>query len=71
MNNCYEIRIVFIRHGEVIDEMIFRRVTDRSPQGAITKALHKTRVRKGYAQGHTYNCEKLSIEVSCLGSVEK
>ena len=71
MDNCYEIRIIFIKAGEAIEEMVFRRVTDRSPQGAITKALHKTRIRKGNSQGYTYGCERLSVEVKCLGSVEK
>ena len=60
-----------MKDDEVIEEMIFRRITDRSPQGAITKAFHKTRIRKGNGQGHTYGCERLSIEVKCLGAVEK
>jgi len=70
MNNAYMVRILFVKEGEVIEEMTFRRVVDRSVQGAVTKALHRTRIRNG--GGHkNYGCTEVSIAVKCLGSVDK
>ncbi len=72
MNNAYFLRIAFVKDGEVVEQMTFRRVVDRSAQGAITKAMHKARVRKGNGSGHgNYGCSEISITVKCLGSVEK
>ncbi len=72
MNNCYLVRIVFIKAGEPVEEQVYKRVVDRSPQGAIVKAFHQSRIRNGSnGKNHgNYGCEKLSVEVECLGRVE-
>lgn len=73
MANAYEIRIVFLQDGIAIEERIFRRVVDRSVQGAITKVFQKTRIRNGSHGGSqkSYGCEKLSVEIRCLGNVDR
>ena len=72
MTNCYEVRIVFIKAGEPVEEQVYKRVVDRSVQGAIVKAFHQIRIRNGSnGKNHgSYGCERLSIEVQCLGRVE-
>jgi len=72
-NNAYKVRIVFMKGGAAVCDQTFRCIVDRSPQGAITKAFRKSRIRIGSnGDGHkTYGCQKMSVEVSCLGSVEK
>lgn len=72
MDNAYHVRIIFIKAGAELEEKVFRCIVDRSPQGAITKAFRRSRVRKGNGNGHgNYSCERLSVEVKCLGHVDK
>jgi len=73
-DRAYRIRIVFHRgEGKKPDEeKKFHCLIARSPQGAITKAFLKCRARNGNDGTHgNYGCELLTIEVSCLGAVDK
>lgn len=71
---AYSIRILFHKVNkpekpEKPDEEWFRCLIARSPQGAITKSFLRSRSRKG--KHGNYGCQKMTIEIRCLGMVDR
>lgn len=69
-DRAYSVRIVFHKEEDKKpEEQRFRCLIARSAQGAITKGLLRSRRRN--AKHENFGCTKLTVEVTCLGAVDR